>query len=206
MISRERCYSLYLATKFAAHNLKGDFVECGVWKGGAAMIIALTLIEENKTDRKIYLYDTFSGMSEPTNKDISVHTENLTAKHLWEKNQNQDHNDWCYASFDKVQTNMNSTGFPAQNIVYVKGKVEETIPTTIPKSIAILRLDTDLYESTKHELHHLYPQVERGGVIIFDDYGTWGGSKLATDEFLLEEPLLLHRIDAYSRIAQKITI
>jgi len=203
MISRERCYSLYKSTEFAANNLEGDFVECGVWKGGASMIIALTLLQEGKTDRKLYLYDTFEGMSEPTDKDTHVYEKNLTAQSLWSKNNKADHNEWCYASFCEVEKNMKSTKYPQENIVYIKGKVEDTIPNTIPTSISILRLDTDLYESTKHELKYLYPKIQNGGIIIFDDYGTWGGSKLATDEFLSEHPLLLHRIDKDSRIASK---
>jgi hypothetical protein len=182
MISRERCYSLYTSTMYAAKNMKGDFVECGVWRGGAAMIIAHTLIELGVTNKKIYLYDTFEGMDEPTDKDTHVANKNLTARSLWLKNKKANHNEWCYASFDEVKKNMESTKYPKNNIVYIKGKVEDTIPDTVPRLISVLRLDTDLYESTKHELEYLYPKVENGGVIIFDDYGTWGGSKLATDE------------------------
>jgi O-methyltransferase len=83
--------------------------------------------------------------------------------------------------------------------------VERTLPDRAPAEIALLRLDTDWYESTRHELVHLYPRLSAGGVLIVDDYGHWAGAKRAVDEYLGEqaEPLLLHRIDYTGRIAIK---
>ena len=96
------------------------------------------------------------------------------------------------------------TKYPENNIIYVKGKVEETIPKIIPSKIALLRLDTDWYESTKHELNHLYPILSKNGVLIIDDYGYWAGAKRAVDEYFFDEQILLNRIDSDARIGIKI--
>jgi hypothetical protein len=87
----------------------------------------------------------------------------------------------------------------------VKGPVESTIPATIPDQLAILRLDTDWYESTKHELDHLYPRLVSGGILIIDDYGHWQGARQAVDEYFARQNLkpLLSRIDYTCRIMIK---
>jgi O-methyltransferase len=96
-------------------------------------------------------------------------------------------------------------GYPEEQIHFVEGPVEETVPGSAPAELALLRLDTDWYESTKHELEHLYPRLARGGVLILDDYGYWQGARRAVDEYLagLDSPLLLNRIDHTARIALK---
>lgn len=207
MTSIERMFSLYKSVKYVAiNNIPGDFVECGVWRGGSAMVIALSLIKFNLTDRNIYLYDTFDGMSEPSDEDVDVNGE--TAAQLM-KNRNKDEEDgvWCYASFDVVKRNMQRTGYDESKIHYIQGKVEDTLPTQNPPGdIAVLRLDTDFYTSTKHELEHLYPKLVADGVLIADDYGHWQGAKQAIDEFFTTRKRpLLNRIDYTGRIAIKPT-
>jgi hypothetical protein len=100
---------------------------------------------------------------------------------------------------------MLSTGYPSENIIFVKGMVEKTIPRTLPNKIALLRLDTDLYESTHHELIHLYPKVTTQGIIIIDDYGHFQGSQEATDNYFSQESqkVLFHRIDYSCRVGIK---
>jgi len=112
---------------------------------------------------------------------------------------------WCYAGRPDVQANLQSTGYPAALIHYHEGKVEDTIPAALPGAIALLRLDTDWYESTRHELEHLYPLLSPGGPLIIDDYGHWEGARRAVDQYLacLPYPLYLHRIDYTGRIALK---
>src|SRR4030095_6572172 len=150
MTTIENMYYVYKATQYIINNnIPGDFVECGVWKGGNLMLVAMTLMKMNNTERKIYLYDTFEGMSEPTDKDIDFKKEG--ADSIWEKNQKSDHNEWCYSSLDEVKQNLYSTGYPKDKLIFVKGKVEDTIPGTIPDIIALLRLDTDWFESTYHD-------------------------------------------------------
>ncbi|QKG80636.1 TylF/MycF/NovP-related O-methyltransferase [Tenuifilum thalassicum] len=205
MTPEDRMYALYKAVEYIIKaNIPGDFVECGVWRGGSAMLITYTLLDLNVVDRKIYLYDTFQGMPRPTENDYRVSDKNIRAFDKWKKNQKENYNSLCYASLSVVKKNMALTKYPSNNIVFVKGKVEETIPNTMPSKIAILRLDTDWYESTKHELIHLFPLLAKNGVLIVDDYGHWAGSKKAVDEYFSNKPILFNRIDYSGRIAIKI--
>ena len=205
MTSKERMYSLYKSVEYIINSkIPGNFVECGVWRGGSTMLIAYTLLELNATNRKIYLYDTFQGMTKPAEDDYLVSNKNVHASDNWKKEQRKNYNKWCYASLSEVKNNMALTKYPENNIIFIKGKVEETIPKTIPSKIAILRLDTDWYESTKHELIHLFPLVSKNGVLIIDDYGCWAGSKKAVDEYFSNKSILLNRIDDPGRIGIKI--
>src|SRR3989338_7593623 len=112
MTSKHRIYALYKSVEYIVQsNIPGDFVECGVWKGGSAMTIALTLRELNDQSRKIYLYDTFGGMAKPTSDDCRVIDKNIHAISLWQKGQKENHNEWCFASLAEVQENMFSTGY-----------------------------------------------------------------------------------------------
>lgn len=204
MTSPERMYALYKATEYVVRSgIPGDVVECGVWRGGSSMLAALSLKALGDTSRTLYLYDTYTGMSEPTEKDVKWSGQ--AAQDSWPDLQQGDHNAWCYAPEAEVRKNMAATGYPQERLVFVKGKVEETIPGTVPPSIAILRLDTDWYESTLHELEHLYPLLSPGGVLLLDDYGSWQGARQATDEFLDRHKIraFLHRIDYSGRLLVK---
>jgi len=205
MTSPERIYSLIEAVKYIEHNnIVGDIVECGVWKGGSMMAVAETLKYLNSTNRNLYLYDTYEGMSEPTEYDKTWYGK--SASTLLTSEANKEKNlVWAYSALETVQKGMESTQYPANKIKYVKGKVEDTIPSTIPQNIAILRLDTDWYESTCHELVHLFPLLNKGGVLILDDYGNWQGARKAVDEYISQNAItiLLNRIDETGRIAIK---
>ncbi len=203
MTSIERMYALYNAVRYTVqNNIEGDFVECGVWRGGSSMMIALTLLSLNARDRKILLYDTFEGMSEPTENDVDF--KGGDADSLLKQNiQNKENSVWCLADLQDVQQNMSLTKYPLENIQFIKGKVEDTIPKNISEKISLLRLDTDWYESTAHELKYLYPILVPKGVLIIDDYGHWEGCKKAVDEYFSENTLLLNRIDYTGRIAIK---
>ena len=206
MTSIERVSALVLSVEYVIKkNIPGSFVECGVWKGGSVMAIALTLRELGITNRSIYLYDTFEGMSEPTDKDERAF-DGVKALNLLNSQINNKTNDatWAYSSIDEVKYNIARTGYNSDNIYFIKGKIEDTIPNTTPSQIALLRLDTDWYESTKHELIHLYPLLSKGGVLIIDDYGYWKGSKDATDEYFSEDNFtLISRIDDTGRLIIK---
>ena len=117
------------------------------------------------------------------------------------------YNAWCHAPLDEVRNNFSSTGYPEKNLIFIKGKVEDTIPKNIPARIALLRLDTDWYESTRHEMTHLYPHLQKNAVFITDDYGAWAGAKKAIDEYFSRQttPMLLHRIDVTGRVGIKTT-
>ena len=202
LTSIERMYALYVAVKYIVQNkIPGDLCECGVWKGGSSMLIASTLLHFKDVNRKIYLYDTFEGMTEPTAKDVDLN--GIQAADLLSKERETSIN-WAYSPLDEVKKNMQSTAYNENQLIFVKGKVEDTIPGTIPTQIALLRLDTDWYESTKHELEYLYPRVAQKGILIIDDYGHFKGCKEATDEYFNSNIPLLHRIDYTGRILQKI--
>lgn len=205
MTSIERLYALYQASRYVAQrNIPGALVECGVWRGGSAMMMAHSLLGCGVRDRDIYLYDTFEGMSEPSERDVSYRGKQ--ARNTWRKQQNVGHNEWCYAALGEVAQNVGRTGYPLDRIHLVQGKVEDTLPGRAPEQIALLRLDTDWYKSTYHELTHLYPRLMPGGVLIIDDYGHWRGAREATDQFFDEAktPVLLHRIDYTGRMLLKV--
>jgi len=106
---------------------------------------------------------------------------------------------------EEVRHNLSNVGYPDDRIKLVKGLVEATLPNKAPSKIALLRLDTDWYESTRHELIHLYPRLAQRGVLIIDDYGHWEGAQKAVDEYIRDNnlPVLLNRIDYTGRIAIK---
>jgi len=203
--SIERMYALYKATEYVARSgLPGDVVECGVWKGGSAMLSALTLLRLGDMHRHICLYDTFKGMPGPTARD-GLDVWGRDARDEWLKRRAGEVNEWCYSSLEEVRQNMESTGFPADRLTYIEGKVEETIPREASTEIAILRLDTDWYESTWHELVHLYPRLVPGGVLIVDDFGHWSGARDATLEYFEEQgAVLLSRVDYTGRLVVKV--
>jgi hypothetical protein len=200
MTTWNKLYGLVLATRYvAANDVPGAIVECGVWRGGSMQAAALTLLEQGRRDRDLHLFDTFEGMPPPTAEDRR-HDGASAAELL----QGADDTEpvWARASLDDVRAGMAETGYPEERIHYHVGLVEDTIPEQAPEQIAILRLDTDWYSSTKHELEHLFTRLSPGGVLILDDYGHWDGARKATDEFLadLAEPLLLLPLSA-GRIA-----
>lgn len=208
MTSPERQWALINAARYVVRaNIPGDIVECGVWRGGAAMAAALTLCAERTYDRKLWLYDTFAGMTAP-GADDRRSGDGAAAQDTWLRHRRVDgENDWCRASLEDVRSNMEGTGYPSTQIRYIKGPVEQTLRDTqnLPDSIAILRLDTDWYESTRVELETLYPRLTPGGVLIIDDYGHWQGARKAVDEFFAErgEVMLLNRTDDTGRIGVK---
>ncbi|HVL12320.1 MAG TPA: TylF/MycF/NovP-related O-methyltransferase [Gemmata sp.] len=204
MTSVERQAALVSTVRYLVRrNVKGCVVECGVWRGGSSMAVALALLQENAADRDLYLFDTFEGMTPPTEVDrtadgisAQTHLDNDISKTGY----------WCVAGIDDVRRNMTSTCYPESRVHLVKGPVETTIPEQSPaEPIALLRLDTDWYESTRHELIHLFPRLVEGGILIVDDYGHWAGARKAVDEYLSELPdvYYLHRIDYTGRLLIK---
>ncbi len=203
MTTPSRVYALVRAVEYVARRpVPGALVECGVWRGGSMMAVALTLLELGVTDRDLYLFDTFSGMTEPENEDVKL-TGERAADLLAQEG--QDSHVWAIATLDEVREAMLGVGYPEERIHFVQGPVEETLPEHAPAEIALLRLDTDWYASTRHELVHLYPRLVQGGVLVLDDYGYWQGARQAVDEYVAENglALLLNRVDNNGRVALK---
>lgn len=202
MTSLERLTATIDAVEYvAAAAIPGAIVECGVWRGGSMMAAALTLLRLGH-ERDLYLYDTFEGMTPPTKHDVDLFGV-PAAERLRDEPRTDDNLWWCSASLDDVCANIASTGYPAARVHYVQGPVEETIPGTVPDQISILRLDTDWYESTLHELEQLYPVLTPGGVLIIDDYGHHAGCKKAVDEYFAETPVFFARTDYSGRTIVK---
>jgi len=204
MTSKERIIALRQSVEYVArHEVPGDIVECGVWKGGSMMAVARTLLEIGAR-RKLYLFDTFDGMSCPTGVDKDFQGD--AAAELMAAEEKKEGSIWAYSPIEEVKRNLRTTGYDEGQIVFVKGKVEDTLPANAPERISLLRLDTDWYESTYHELVHLYPRLSVGGVLIIDDYGHWEGARKAVDRYISERnlKLLLCRIDYTGRLAVKL--
>lgn len=219
MTSKEVMYSTYQAARYVAQRgIPGDVVECGVWRGGSALLAALTLQKletapqpsrlartlggkRPAATRKFWLYDTFEGMTAPTLRDVDV--EGVAAQTYLETY--ADDGKWCYADEADVRQVFASNGIAADDIRLIKGDVVQTLPQQHPDQIALLRLDTDWYESTKAELEILYPRLAVGGVMIIDDYGHWEGARQAVDEYFAQHPfVLLNRISYAVRVVVKV--
>ena len=180
-------------------GIPGALAECGVWRGGSVLAMLLTLQDAGATERDVYLYDTFTGMTDPTEADTSPFDDAAREGAAYDYLFDPEH-----TGEDAVLALLAGTGYPRERLHAVAGPVEETLPAHAPEQLALLRLDTDWYESTRHELEHLYDRLSPGGVLIVDDYGHWEGAARAVEEFFAtREPLLLSRIDYTGRIAVK---
>lgn len=180
MTNSKRIFYLHHSVNYLVKNkIKGDIVECGVWKGGSIMTIAFTLLQKKSVKKNIYLFDTFTGMTAPSKKDYLYGNKKKNATNLLKENEYLK----CIANISEVKKNVFSTNYPKKKIKFIVGDVKKTLKTNIPKNISLLRLDTDWYESTKIELNKLYPKLSKGGILIIDDYNTWNGCKKAVDEY-----------------------
>lgn len=202
MTTKERIAVLSSAIEYLVANERpGAFVECGVAQGGSSMVMAYTLLSLGETSREIYLFDTFEGMPEPGEHDKGRFGE--PALRTWRQ---RGGSSWICHSLRDVRSNMAHTGYPAARVHFVKGKVEETLLSeTPPGDIALLRLDTDWYASTRTEFEILYPRLTKGGIILVDDYHRWQGARKAADEYVARHriPIFWMRIDDSAVIALK---
>lgn len=173
-------FNVYSALKYVLGNdVRGDFVECGVWMGGVSIFAGLFLAKRHATERTVHLYDTFEGF--PKGSSDVVLGKKVAGP--------------TYANFRQgVEQNLRDEGVSAYRII--EGPIEETLLSdpTPPEAISVLRLDTDFYSSTRAELDHLYPRLSVGGVLIVDDYGYYEGSRRACDEYFGDR-MLWNRID-----------
>jgi O-methyltransferase len=192
LTSPERIAALCTSIDYLVDNeIPGCIVECGVWRGGSAMAAALQLIERGDASRELFLYDTFQGMTEPSAMDRQSGELDAGA--------------WGFLAvgMEEVRANLSRTGYPPERVHCVQGRVEDTLPAMAPRGgIALLRLGTDWYQSTRPELEHLYHRIVPGRVLIIDDYGAWQGARLATEEFFAgraRKPLLV-RVDYTARL------
>ncbi|HSK79641.1 MAG TPA: TylF/MycF/NovP-related O-methyltransferase [Thermoanaerobaculia bacterium] len=200
MTGKDAMFALYGAVNHILdRGIPGDFVECGVWRGGSSLLVSLILKARGVRDRKVLLYDTFTGMTPPSEMDVD-YKGNTAAGMMAE---NADGRGWCYAPLEELKSNFARHELPFET-AFIEGDVAETLKGPKPERIALLRLDTDWYESTLAELVHLYPRLSPGGVLIIDDYGHWEGARRATDDyFATVPPPLLVRVNYSVRLAVK---
>lgn len=201
-------YSMWLASNYVEdNNVPGAIVEFGVWRGGMSMIGAEVVRQRNST-RTSFLFDTFEGMTEPTSRDVEMFS-GRSASHLLSRERKRSmgkssYNTWCIADSDDVRSGFDYLGIPSSQYRLVKGDVMNTVPTEVPDCLAICRVDTDWYESTRHILENCWDRISPGGVLLLDDYDAWSGSRTATDEFFRSRDLfpLMSRCD-YGRVVVK---
>lgn len=194
MTTLERLFVLYNLSKYIEDSkIDGDLVECGVWKGGSAGVMADVALKIGKAKRTIWLYDSYEGLPEPTKDDGSTAIKFSNNKSEGKLESIGE----CYAQEDYVLELMKKINYPNDKIKIIKGWFQDTVPKIKPEKIAILRLDGDWYESTKICITELYDKVVKGGIIVIDDYGDWEGCKKAIDEFFLLKNIspFLHHVD-----------
>jgi hypothetical protein len=199
MTSKIRRYELLKAVRYVnSRGIPGDFVECGVWRGGSTFLMRIANTRHPGPQRSFWLYDTFAGMPAPVEKDGRRAFEEIA--HAEAKGEK-----WICASRADVEAGAMRVLGDLNSLRFVEGKVEDTLQVAInlPDRIAILRLDTDFYESTKIELEILYPRLMPGGVLVIDDYGSWPGSRAAVDEYFAGQAVFLHYVDRACRIIVK---
>ncbi len=199
MTSMERGYSLYNSVGYVCdRDIPGAFVECGVWKGGSCMLAAYTIAERGYEPRHMYLFDTYTGMTAPSDEDI-IAWNGRSVRERFER-----FDSWA-VGIDEVRSNLLRTGYPEEYLHFIPGDVAQTLSAEAPNAIALLRLDTDWYESTAHELQVLYPLLTEKGVLIIDDYGHFKGARKAVDDYFSNHPRpLLCRTDYTGRVAVKV--
>jgi len=206
MTSIERLYGLYKSVEYIVrNNIRGDMMEHGVWRGGSMMLVAKTLMLLGDTSRNLYLFDTYEGHPKPdAQKDVDMWGN--VAYNEWVNYRKTDEtSDWALVTIDEVRANILSTGYPEDKIKLVKGMVEKTACLNVPDKLALLRLDTDWYESSRVGLTTFWPVLTHLGVLIIDDYGHYRGQREAVDEFFKDRPQLMHRVDYSCRTIQKTT-
>jgi O-methyltransferase len=210
MTSENNLATTALACKYILKNqIEGDFMECGVWRGGHSIIAASML---RNTDKKIYMLDTFSGMTQPDERDVRVIDGQSAESIFTAKRAGPDSSDWCLASLDEVKKNIKGFGLESMiernQTIFIKGKAEDVLrdpSTDLPNKISCLRLDTDWYMSTKAELEVLWPRISLGGILIIDDYSYWDGCMKAVNEYFINTKLFLAPIDGSARVAIKVS-
>jgi O-methyltransferase len=146
-------------TNVLSHNIPGDFIETGAWRGGATIFMRAVLKAYNITDRTVWVADSFQGLPKPTARSHKQDREDQ----LWAFQQ-------LTASLQEVKANFAKYELLDGQVQFLKGWFKDTLPTAPIKQLALLRLDGDMYESTMDALRALYPKLAKGGYVIVDDY------------------------------------
>lgn len=189
-------YNFYTACVYTVENhVPGDIVECGVFFGGSIML-AMHTIERHEgfADRRVIAVDTFSGFVRRTEHDID-----FAGKEVCQPSKR------VHDFYESAHANIRSVPCDQSKVDVVRGDVFEVLePTVNDRQIAVLRLDTDTYDTTKHELEVAWDRVSPGGIVIIDDYGWCLGARKATDDFLVGRRAYLNRVNPWTRSIVKL--
>lgn len=151
-------------------GIKGDFIETGVWRGGACIFMRAILKANNIHDRKVYVADSFEGLPKP-NAD----------RYIQDKGDKHHYYDFLAVSQEEVAGNFEKYGLLDDQVVFLKGWFKDTLPKVESQEFAVIRLDGDMYESTMDALTNLYPRLAKGGFCIIDDYALKGCEQAVSD-------------------------
>jgi len=168
------------------NGVPGDFIEAGVWRGGATIFMKAVLREYGDTSRTVWVADSFEGVPPPS-----------PDKYPSDKDSKLNQYAMLAVSIEKVRANFERFGLLDDRVRFLKGWFKDTLGTAPIKNLAILRLDGDLYESTMDTLNPLYPKLSPGGYCIVDDYFNLSAQKEAVDKYRAEHGITeeIHQID-----------
>jgi Macrocin-O-methyltransferase (TylF) len=185
MIGMKRLDNLHKCCESVlARNVPGDFIETGVWRGGASIFMRAVLKEYRVSERVVWVADSFQGLPRPNAEKYPADEKSR----LYERKEFR-------VRLEEVRANFAKYGLLDEQVKFLSGWFKDTLPTAPIKQLAILRLDGDLYESTMDALTNLYPKVSAGGYVLVDDYGGIWGCKKAIDEFSTEHGITLRQVD-----------
>lgn len=173
MIGQKRLDNIqYAVETVLSEDIPGDFMETGVWRGGAVLLMKAILDAHSVTDRAVWCADSFEGLPPPNETDRAI-------------SDSADFSDRAFLAVSKEQVEANFRRFDLldENVKFLKGWFSDTLPTAPIEKLAVLRLDGDLYESTMDALVNLYPKLQPGGFLIIDDYASWAGCKQAITDY-----------------------
>ncbi|WHZ15932.1 MAG: Macrocin O-methyltransferase [Nitrospira sp.] len=179
MVGTRRLNNLRLLIEdVIANDVPGDLIETGVWRGGACILMRAVLYAHGIENRRVWIADSFEGLPRPdvTRYPADEHDKFYTYQDL-------------AVSMDEVKHNFEKYGLLDNQLVFLNGWFKDTLPTAPIDSLAILRLDGDMYESTILALRNLYERLSIGGYVIVDDYHVVQGCKMAIDEFIAKKGL-----------------
>lgn len=173
MIGQKRLDNLQFCVEQAlAQNIPGDFLEAGVWRGGAAILMRAVLKAHGVTDRCVWVADSFAGLPPPREE---AYPQDRSDQHHTRPE--------LAVSLAQVQSNFNRYGLLDAQVCFLPGWFRDTLPQAPVEKLAVVRLDGDMYESTMDGLTHLYPKLSPGGFLIVDDYGSLAPCRQAVDDY-----------------------
>ena len=165
----------YCVGEILKDTIPGDFIETGVWRGGATIFMKALLKVSNITDRIVWVADSFEGLPKPNEE-----------KYAADKGDKHYNKTALAISKEQVANNFKKYGLLDDNVKFLKGWFKDTLPTAPIQNLALVRLDGDMYESTMDGLVNLYPKLSKGGFIIIDDWGAVKGCKQAVNDYRKE--------------------